>query len=201
VGVLWPPGCYKCILIGAAHSSRLKLCSSALLAFHCLRPRHRMPSYPPAPQLPSHRVSSKMGKRENYIEDFCLGWWGLNYHLFTVCVILIKLLGGTVKRVKKGRGSQKKCRSIDFNSIFQYISQEQQNPVSGERLWILRLPHVTHSLIGRGSLIRWRASFVNVKGILSAPQLRPPPHPRAPPTGPIQIHASVQGRFGGSKVA
>jgi len=79
-----------------------------------------------------------------------------------------------VKRVKKGRGSQKKCRSIDFNSIFQYISQEQQNPVSGERLWILRLPHVTHSLIGRGSLIRWRASFVNVKGILSAPQLRPP---------------------------
>jgi len=119
VGVLWPPGCYKCILIGAAHSSRLKLCSSALLAFHCLRPRHRMPSYPPAPQLPSHRVSSKMGKRENYIEDFCIGWWGWNYHLFTVCVILIKLLGGTVKRVKKRGGHRKNVgasTSIPFSN-------------------------------------------------------------------------------------
>lgn len=58
----------------------------------------------------------------------------------------------TEKRYKKA--THKALASISFSNTLAW-SQDS-------------LPHVTRSLIGRGSLIRWRASFVNVNGILSA---------------------------------
>lgn len=188
---LWPAGCFKCTLasIGAAHSTRLKLCSSALLAFHCLRPGAGCPPAHPWPASPPARQPARpaiLHPRKWVNEKITLkirsAWCEISA---PACVILIKLLPLQARRRKKCELPKEivtASTSIPFSNTLARSNRSCY--------WILRVSHVTHLLIGRGSLIRWRASFVNVKGILSA---------RSAPKTPIQIHASVQGRFGAQK--